>query len=167
MIFLGIVKKAPLMKMVKWMDDDELVDYNEDGTAAAADANLKAAYLNDLREVFANKGKEYRAFLKSERVKDLFTSPRTVEMSAEDILAEIPREDLHLIGMVRGMLIMPPSFVHKYLLPTIRMRDALKRSGTGSVPGGVETAIKISQRTARYALWSIVPETIKLITSPS
>ncbi len=71
-------------------------------------------YLNNLREMFANKGKEYRAFLKSEKVKDLYTSPMTVEMSAEDILAEIPREDLHLIGTVRGMLIMPPSFVHKY-----------------------------------------------------
>jgi hypothetical protein len=97
-------------------------------------------YLNNLREIFANKGKEYRAFLKSERVKDLYTSPMTVEMSAEDILAEIPREDLHLIGM----LIMPPSCVHKYLLPTIRMRDALKRSGIGNVPGGVETAIMFS-----------------------
>ncbi len=86
------------------VDDDNLIDYNEDGTADATDANLKAAYLNNLREMFANKGKEYRAFLKSEKVKDLYTSPMTVEMSAEDIyiLAEIPREDLHLIGIVRG-----------------------------------------------------------------
>jgi hypothetical protein len=66
------------------------------------------------------------------------------EMSAEDILSEIPTEDLHLVGMVRGMLIMPPSFVHKHLLPTIRMRDALKRSGIGEIPGGVETAIMFS-----------------------
>jgi hypothetical protein len=56
------------------VDDDNLIDYNEDGTADAADANLKAAYLNDLREMFANKGKEYRAFLKSERVKDLYVT---------------------------------------------------------------------------------------------
>jgi hypothetical protein len=33
---------------------------------------------------------------------------------------------------------------NKYLLPTIRMRDALKRSGIGNVPGGVETAIMFS-----------------------
>jgi hypothetical protein len=39
---------------------------------------------------------------------------------------------------------MPPSFVHKHLFPTIRMRDALKRSGIGNVPGGVETAIMFS-----------------------
>jgi hypothetical protein len=113
------------------VDDENLVDYNEDGTAVAAEAATKAAYLNDLREMFANKGKEYRAFLKSEKVKDLYTSPLTEEMSAEDILSEIPTEKLHLVGMVRGMLIMPPRFVHKHLLPTIRMRDALKRSGIG------------------------------------
>ncbi len=39
---------------------------------------------------------------------------------------------------------MPPSCVHKYILPTIRVRDALKRSGIGEVPGGMETAILLS-----------------------
>ncbi len=126
------------------VNDDTLIDYNEDDTAAAAEAANKAAYLNDLRELFTNRGKEYRAFLKSKKVKDLYTSPLTVETSAEDILSEIPIEDLHLVGVVRGMLIMPPSFVHGHILPTIRMRDALKRSGIGEVPGGVETAIMFS-----------------------
>jgi hypothetical protein len=132
------------------VNDDNLIDYNdynEDGTpTAAAEAVTKAAYLNDLCEQFANKGKEYRyrAFLKSEKVKDLYTSPMTMEMSHEDILSEIPTEDKHLVGVVRGMLIMPPSFLHKHLIPTIRMRDALKRSEIGEVPGGVETAIMFS-----------------------
>ena len=45
MAFLGIAKKSPLMKKVNQVDDDNLIDYNEDGTADAADANLKAAYL--------------------------------------------------------------------------------------------------------------------------
>jgi hypothetical protein len=36
---------------------------------------------------------------------------------------------------------MPPSFVQRHILSTIRMRDALKRSGIGERPGGVETAI--------------------------
>jgi hypothetical protein len=94
-------------------EDGELVDFNEDGTAAAAEAAIKLAYLNDLREMFANKGKEYRAFLNSEKVKDLYTSPMTVEMSAEDILAEIPQDELHLVGMVRGML---PQYPY-YTLP--------------------------------------------------
>ncbi len=39
---------------------------------------------------------------------------------------------------------MPPSFVHKHMLPTVRMRDALKTSGIGELPGGVETAIMFS-----------------------
>ena len=77
--------------------------------------------------MFANKGKEYRAFLKSEKVKDLYTPPMTVEMSAEDILAEIPQEEVHLVGMVRGMLIMPPSFVQKHLLPTVIPYDKKTR----------------------------------------
>jgi hypothetical protein len=71
-------------------EDGELVDsYNEDGTAAATEAAAKEDRLKNLRELFAGKGKEYRAFLKSEKVKDLFTSPMTVEISAEDILSEI------------------------------------------------------------------------------
>jgi hypothetical protein len=110
------------------LNDDILIDYNEEGNTTATQAATKAAYLNDLRELFADRGNQYRAFLKSEKVKDLYTSPMTMEMSAEDILSEIPTEDLHLVGMVRGMLIMPPSFVHKHLLPTIRMRDALNQA---------------------------------------
>jgi hypothetical protein len=80
--------------------------------------------LKNLRELFAAKGKEYRAFLKSEKVKDLFTSPMMVEMSIEDILLKIPIEDLHSVGVVRVLLIMPPSFVQKYILPAIKVRKA-------------------------------------------
>jgi hypothetical protein len=126
------------------VNDDILIDYDEEGTTTATEAAIKAAYLNDLRELFADREKQCRAFIKSEKVKDLYTLPLTVEMSAEDILLEIPIEDLHLVGVVRGMLITPPSFVHKHIVPTIRMRDALKRSGIGEVPGGVETAIMFS-----------------------
>jgi hypothetical protein len=67
-------------------DGEELIDYNEDGTAAAVEAAAKEGRLKNLREIFATKGKEYRTLLKSEKVKDLFTSPMTVEMSAEDIM---------------------------------------------------------------------------------
>jgi hypothetical protein len=101
----------------------------------------KADRLKNLREIFATKGKEYRTLLKSERVKDLFTSTMTVEMSAEDILSEIPKEELHNVGMVKGLLIMPPSFVQKYMLPAIKVRKALKQSNVGNLPGGFETAI--------------------------
>ena len=120
---------------------DELIDYNEDGTAAAVNAAAKADKVKNLREMFASKGKEYRTLLKSEKVKDLFTSTMTVEMSAEDILSEIPNEELHNVGVVKGLLIMPPGFVQKYILPAIKVRKALKLSNEGNLPGGIETAI--------------------------
>ena len=91
--------------------DEELIDYNEDGTAAAVEAAAQADRVKNLREKFASQGKEYRTLLKSEKVKDLFTSPMTVEMTAEDILSEIPKEELHNVGVVKGLLIMPPSFI--------------------------------------------------------
>ncbi len=43
--------------------DDELIDYNEDGTAAAVEAAAKADRLKNLRETFASQGKEYRTLL--------------------------------------------------------------------------------------------------------
>jgi hypothetical protein len=91
--------------------------------------------------MFASKGKEYRTLLKSEKAKDLFTSTMTVEMSAEDILSEIPKEELHNVGVVKGLLIMPPGFVQRYILPAIKVRKALKQSNDGNLPGGIETAI--------------------------
>ncbi len=77
---------------------------------------------------YATKGKEYRALLKSEKVKDLFMSPMTVEMSIEDILSEFPNEDQHCVGIVKALLIMSPCFVQKYILPAIKVRKALKQS---------------------------------------
>jgi hypothetical protein len=121
--------------------EEDLIDYNEDGTAAAVEAAAKADRLKNLREMFASQGKEYRTLLKSEKVKDLFTSTMTVEMSAEDILSETPREELHNVGVVKGLLIMPPGFVQKYILPAIKVRKALKQSNEGNLPGGIETAI--------------------------
>jgi hypothetical protein len=118
--------------------DDELIDYNEDGTADAVEAAAKADRVKNLRELFASQGKEYRTLLRSEKVKDLFTSTMTVEMSAEDILSEIPKEELHNVGVVKGLLIMPPSFVQKYILPAIKVRKALKQSNEGNLPGGIE-----------------------------
>ncbi len=91
-------------------EDGELANYNEEGTAAATE-ETRLKDLGFLRELFAGKGKEYRAFLKSEKAKDLYTSPMTVEMSVEDILLKISIEDLHSVSVVKGLLIMPPSFV--------------------------------------------------------
>ncbi len=49
--------------------DEELIDYNEDGTAAAVEAAAKADRVKNLRETFASQGKEYRTLLRSEKVK--------------------------------------------------------------------------------------------------
>ena len=62
------------------VNDDTLIDYNEEDTTTATEAATKAAYLKDLRELFADKGKEYRAFLKSEKVKDLYASPTSMTL---------------------------------------------------------------------------------------
>ena len=43
-------------------------------------AATKAAHAKDLHELFADKGKEYRAFLKSEKVKDLYASPTSMTL---------------------------------------------------------------------------------------
>ncbi len=64
-------------------------------------------------------------------------------MSLEDILSEIPKEDLHEVGMVQRRIYMPAQFVQKWVIPTIRARNALNGHGTG-LPGGIETAMLFS-----------------------
>ena len=78
--------------------DEDLLDYNE------LEAVEKAAEQRALREMLANNGFALRNILRSERVKSHFTSPfsKEDEMSVEDILLEIPPEDLHEVGMVQS-----------------------------------------------------------------
>ena len=64
-------------------------------------------------------------------------------MSAEDILLEIPPEDLHEVGMVQGRTFMPAHFVQKWIIPTIRARNALEGPGKRQ-PGGIQTAMLFS-----------------------
>ena len=64
-------------------------------------------------------------------------------MSIEDILLEIPQEDLHEVGMIRDRIFMPASFVQKWIIPTIRVRNALKE-GVVQPPGRIETAMLFS-----------------------
>jgi hypothetical protein len=75
-------------------------------------------------------------------VKEHFTSPFSKEngMSLEDILSKIPKEDLHEVGIVQRRIYMPASFVQKWVIPTIRARNALNNHGT-KLPGGFETAM--------------------------
>ena len=82
-------------------------------------AKRAAAQTKALRGALANSGFAYRNILRSEKVKQHFTSPFSKEnaMSPEDILSEIPKEDLHEVGMVQRRIFMPASFVQKWIIP--------------------------------------------------
>ncbi len=107
--------------------------------------------------MLANNGFALRSILRSEKVKGHFTSPfsKENEMSPEDILSELPKEELHEVGVVQQRIYMPASFVQKWLIPTIRARNALQGHGT-KLPGGYETAM----------LFSIFDQSILDLTKP-
>jgi hypothetical protein len=109
------------------LGDDDLIDYiNEEEAAAAAE---KAAARVALREMLTKNGFTLRNLLKTEQIKAHYTSPMTKEdeMSVEDILQEIPEEDLHEVGIVQGRIFMPAAFAQKWIIPAIRVRKELKR----------------------------------------
>ena len=95
--------------------DEELVDYNEQEEIEAA---MKAAELVALKEMLTSNGHTLREILRTERVKAHYVSPFSGEntMSIEDILQEIPKEDLHEVGAVRDRIFMPASFVQKWIV---------------------------------------------------
>ena len=130
-------------------EEDSLVDYSEEEQIQAEitrlEAEQKLAQQKALKEMLANNGFAYRNILRSEKVKQHFTSPFSKEnaMSPEDILLEIPKEDLHEVGLVQRRMYMPASFVQKWIIPTIRARNALNGQGT-QLPGGYETAMLFS-----------------------
>jgi hypothetical protein len=59
--------------------------------------------------------------------------------------------------MVKGLLIMPPSFVQKYILPAMKVRKALKQSNEGNLPGGIKTAM----------IFSLFDDTVMDFTKPT
>jgi hypothetical protein len=132
-------------------DVDELVDYNEDpeedldAALRETQAQIKELERRALREMLTKNGHTLRDILRSEKVKAHYVSPFSEEniMSIEDILQEIPKEDLHEVGAVRDRIFMPASFVQKWLIPTIRVRNALKEHGN-ETPGRIETAMLFS-----------------------
>jgi hypothetical protein len=85
---------------------DSLIDYNlVDDTAAEleAKAERKAADQKALRKMLANQGFAMRNLLRENQVKAHFISPFSKEntMSPEDIFSELPKEDLHEVGVVQ------------------------------------------------------------------
>ncbi len=81
-------------------ENDELIDYNEQNEIEAA---IKAIEREALKEMLTTNGRTLRDILRTEKVKAHYTSPFSKEdtMSPEDILSEIPKEDLHEVGVVQ------------------------------------------------------------------
>ena len=123
-------------------EEDSLIDYNEEDDIKVAQ---KAAERKALKEMLINNGFTLRNLLRTEKVQQHFTSPFSKEnaMSPEDILSEIPKDDLHEVGLVQRRLFLSASFVQKWIIPTIRARNALNGQGT-QLPGGYETAMLFS-----------------------
>ena len=123
----------------------------------AAKAEEKTAAKVALKEMLINNGFKLRNVLREERVRGHYTSPFSKEniMSIEDILLEIPTEDLHEVGMVQGRIFMPAHFVQKWIIPTIRARKALDSQGK-RLPGGIQTAM----------LFSIFDQSVLDLTKP-
>jgi hypothetical protein len=63
------------------------------------------------------------------------------KMSVEDIISEIPTEDLLHVGTIKDRIFMPASFAQKWILPTIKVQKALKLHADKNLPGGVETTM--------------------------
>ena len=91
-----------------------------------------------LRDLISENGFALRKELKNESMMGYFPSPLEMEeMSVEDIMTEIPVEDLRYVGSVKGRIDMPVLFFQKWALPTIRVRKALEQSQKGELPGGM------------------------------
>jgi hypothetical protein len=100
--------------------EEDLIDYNEVDEAANHSRETK-------RKLFIINYFALRNVLLSEPIINYYTSPLAMEeMSVEDIMSEIPTEDLLKVGTIRERIFMPASFVQKYILPTIKVQKALK-----------------------------------------
>jgi len=99
-----------------------------------------------LKEKLAENGFALRTMLMDEQIQAHYVSPMSTEdeMSIEDMLAEIPEEDLRSVAIVQGHIYMPLPFARKYILPTLRVHKALSAVKDGSLPGGIETAMLYS-----------------------
>jgi len=98
-----------------------------------------------VRDLISENGFALRNELKKESIMGYFPSPLEMEeMSVEDIMTEIPVEDLRYVGSVKGRIYMPASFFQKWALPTIRVRKALEKVQKGELPGGMEAAMLAS-----------------------
>ena len=119
--------------------EEDLIDYNEVDDVVYHSRETKRKIL---RDALVENGFALRNVLLSEPVINHYASPLAMEeMSVEDIMSEIPTEDLLHVGAIQDRIIMPASFAQKYILPTVKVRKALKLHADNNLPGGVETAM--------------------------
>jgi hypothetical protein len=130
------------------VDNEELIDYNEglnpEEIAALEAAKIQATKVA-LRDSLASNGLAMRKALRGNIMKGYFASPMTMEeMSIEDMLLEIPTDDLRHVGTIKDRIYIPVHFVQMWVLPTIQVRKALQLLEDKSLPGGIETAMHYS-----------------------
>ena len=119
--------------------EENLIDYNEVDDIVNHSRETKRKIL---RDALAENGFALRNVLLNEPIINHYASPLAMEeMSVEDIMSEIPTEDLLQVGTIRDRIFMPASFAQKYMLPTIKVQKALKLHADNNLPGGVETAM--------------------------
>ena len=141
--------------------DGDLTDYNEEDPnnedpvpALKRRANgQEAVPPNDretkkiaLKEKLAQNGYALRTVLMNEQISAHYVSPMLTEdeMSVEDILLELPDEELQGVAIVQGHIYMPLAFARKYILPSLRVHKALTAVKDSNLPGGIETAMLYS-----------------------
>ncbi len=124
-------KSKNLMRILFIIQNPPLRDYNEDsrddedpipalkkstsGKEAVSPADRETKKLA-LREKLAHNGFALRTMLMDEQIQAHYVSPMSTEdeMSVEDMLAEIPKEDLQSVAIVQGHIYMPLPFARKY-----------------------------------------------------
>ena len=141
--------------------DSNLVDYNEcnpndeDPVPAlkrgangqeAASPNDRETKKTALKEKLAQNGFALRTILMDERISAHYVSPMATEdeTSIEEILLELPDEEMMDVAIVQGHMYMPLPLARKYILPSLRVHKALSAAKDSSLPGGIETAMLYS-----------------------
>jgi hypothetical protein len=138
---------------------EELVDYNENDSSnedpipalkkrangqEAVPPNDREAKKIALREKLAQNGYALRTVLMNEHIPAHYVSPMLTEdeVSVEDILLALPADELLSVAIVQGHIYMPLAFARKYILPSLRVHQALSAVKDRSLPGGIETAMQ-------------------------
>jgi hypothetical protein len=96
-------------------DDQDLYDCNREIDKERHERRMARLAL---RDQLSENGFALRKALKNESIKGYFPSPLEMEeMSIEDIMAEIPAEDLRYVGNIKDWIFMPALFFQTWFSP--------------------------------------------------